>query len=290
MAIQGIPLKPFNVDMLDKTANVYVLITPTQAAELMTLNTRNRRIKPLKIAQYAKDMANGNWHPQASSLAFSNEKVMLDGQNRLLACIQADVPFGTLLRTGLDPEAQTHMDSGAVRTMGDVFKMHGVSDFNNVAAACSLRTRYESIVEAGQTILEKRLPLTRQEALDYLAKHPQIEKFTTMSNSIYQVAPGIQRSVWIAGLSSAAESNEDLTRKVAAAFIAGDVSSYPPLVALMRYAMSTQTPKQQERAVKLKNAGLRHLTAVALTWGAIRDGAKLDKIVIRDDEKPVAFQ
>jgi hypothetical protein len=55
----------------------------------------------------------------------------------------------------------------------------------------------------------------------------------------------------------------------------------------MRYAMSTQTPKQQERAVKLKNAGMRHLTAFIKAWVAYSQDQPLDRITIRDNEKVI---
>lgn len=278
-------LKPFDMAWLGKRTSVYALITPDIARQLLERNTLNRNKKSLKIQQYSHDMAAGQWHPDSSDLRFDNAGRLMDGQNRLYACIAADVPFATFVRTGLDPEAMPHIDTGASRSAGDVFKMHGVSDYNNVAAAVSLRAKYDSIVADGETIIERRVPLTRQEALDWLAQHPMVEKFSNIANSVYQVAPGVQRSVWIAGFSAAAEVDEELARRTAGQFIAGDLVG--PLGALMRYAAGTQTPKQQERAVKLKNAGLRHFTAFVKVWNAIRTGERLDRIVIRDDEPAV---
>ena len=257
-------LKPFDEAMLSKKSNLYVIITPDQARKLLDeRNTHNRGKKEIKVAQYRKDMAAGKWHPEASDIKFDSNGVLLDGQNRLLACTMADVPFGTLIRTGLDPAAQDHMDTGAVRTMGDVFRMHGVTDYNNVAAAISLRARYESILNDGGTIMERRLPLTRQESLERLADHPQVEKFTSVATNVHGIAPAIARSVWLCGFSWAAEVDEQLSRRLAAAMLAGDVSAFPQTVAMMRYTMAVTGPTMQQRAVKLKNAGLRHWPAFA---------------------------
>jgi hypothetical protein len=281
-------LKPFDKRWLDRRGNFYSLVTPDVAAELMSRNTNNRSIKKQKITQYAHDMGAGKWNPDASDIKFDANGELIDGQNRLLACIQADVPFPTLVRTGLDPEAFTHIDTGAVRTTGDVFKRAGVTDYFVVASAVSLRARYESIVEAGQTIVEKRLPLTRQEALDYLHEHPSVQEFATFGRSMAQVAPSIQRAVWLSGVSMFAERDEDLARRVAGAFVAGDAGSFPQLVPLMRYAMSVTGPKVQDRKVvtKLKNAGLRHLTALVKTWNAIRTDTELVRLTVREDETP----
>jgi hypothetical protein len=283
----GPDLKPFRMEWLDgRRGNFYAIITPTVAVDLLARNTHNRAKKQLRIDAYAKAMLAGRWNPDSSDIKFDVNGVLIDGQNRLVACIQADVPFPTLVRTGLDPESFKNVDTGAGRSIGDVFRIAGVSDYHNVAAAVSLRARYEALVNAGQTILEKRLPLDRDEATAYLAEHPMVQEMSLPGMALYRIAPGIQRSVWIAGLSMFAEVDEAETRRLAGQFIAGE--PVPQLVSLMRYAMATQTPKQQERAVKLKNAGLRHLTAFVMTWNAVRKNEDLPRITIHDDEHAVA--
>lgn len=275
-------LKPFDKRWLDKRGGYYTLITPEVAAELMSRNTNNRAIKKQKISQYAKDMEDGAWNADASELKFDRDGNLIDGQNRLMAAIQADVPFPTYVRTGLDPVAFNYIDTGAVRTTGDVFKRHGVTDYHAVASAVSLRARYEAVLAAGQTILEKRLPLTRHQALEYYQEHPSMELMTPLGRSIYTQAPSITRAVWIAGLSMMAEKDEDAARRFGASFIAGE--PVPQLLALMRYAMS-MTPAGN--GLRYRNAGLRHLTALLKTWNAIREGRELMRLSIREDDKPV---
>jgi hypothetical protein len=288
MAEKAPDLRPFDVKWLDRRGNFPAIITPDQAAELMARNVNNRRIKQNKIDQYAQDMAAGKWNPDSSDISFDWFGNLANGQNRLLACIQADVPFGTLVRTGIDPAAVDNMDAGATRTFGDVLKMHAAADPNNVAAAISLRARYESIAEEGGTIIERRLPMTRRQVVEYLTEHPQLEKMISVARNMYQTAPSIQRSVWLAGMSMASEIAEDDARRFAGAFLAGESSGTgDPLLALMRYAMALQTPAQQARGVKLKNAGIRHLTAFVTAWNAWRSDEKLDRIQIRDNEKVV---
>lgn len=279
-------LKPFDDLWLQRRGNFLAVISPDKAAELMARNENNRSIKQIKIDQYARDMMDGAWNPDASDIKFDRDGKLIDGQNRLLACIQSDTPFPTLVRTGLDPVAFNFIDTGAVRTTGDVFKRAGVNDYNVVASAVSLRTRYESILAAGQTLVEKRLPLTRHQALEYLSEHPQVEKFAGLGRSMGSTAPGIQRAVWLSSLSMFAERDEDATRRFAAQFIAGE--PVPQLVALMRYAMSTSPSAVRANAMRYKNPGLRHLTAVVKTWNAVRQDRELPKLVIREDEKPQA--
>jgi len=91
-------------------------------------------------------------------------------------------------------------------------------------------------------------------------------------------------------MSAAADQHEDDARRFAGAFMAGQsTGTGDPLLALMRYAMALQTPAQQTRSVKLKNAGIRHLLAFAKTWNAWRADEPLALIRITDNDRVVPF-
>lgn len=284
-------LKSFDEKWLDRRGNFYALITPDQAADLIaTRNTHNRRTKRLNITKYARDMAAGHWDPDASDIKFDRDGNLLDGQNRLLACIEADVPFPTLVRTGLNPAAQAHMDTGTTRTVADVYRLHGITaDPNNVAAAASLRARYDDMLESGNPVrVVPRKALTRAEALDFIDEHPKLGEMVALARSMYDSAPGIQRSVWLAGIATAAEIDEVEARRFAADFMAGNPE--PGITALLRYVAQTLTPAQQARGYKMKNPGVRHLLAFALAWNAWRkQDVDMRQIKIRDEDKAVPF-
>lgn len=279
-------LKPFREEWLTKRGNFYALVTPAQAAELMGRNTNNRRIKNRKIANYARDMRAGKWNADSSDIKFDENGSLVDGQNRLLACIEADVPFPTLVRTGLDPRARDHVDTGAARTTADAFRMHAISDPNVVAAAISLRNRYD-IGRADGEILARTYnypALTHQEALDYLAEHPAIEKMIGPARAMHQVAPGITRSVWVGFASMIGESDDQAGRRFATMLVTGEVTGTgDPLLALTRYLALAMSPKQL--GTRDRNAAMRHLVAQIKAWNAWRTDTKLDKIVVREDEK-----
>lgn len=287
---KGPDLRPWDDGWLDKRVNIYALITPDKAAELIAgTNMHNRRTKKAKIEEYARDMAAGKWHPESASLKWSWDKILLDGQNRLLACAQSDVPFGTLVQTGLDPESQSNMDTGTVRTVADLYRLHGLSaDPNNVAAAASLRARYDDMLATGNPVrVVSRKPLTRVEALDFVDAHPHLGSMVGLARSLYDSAPGVARSVWLAGIATAAEIDETEARRFAADFMSGNPE--PGIVPLLRYAAQTMTPKQQSPGYKLKNPGVRHLSAFAKAWNAWRKNEELASIRIRDDDQAVQF-
>lgn len=281
-------LKPFDKRWLERRGNFYALITPEVAAELLTRNTNNRRTKPRKIAAFSRDMAAGKWSQDASDIKFDREGALLDGQNRLLSCIEADAPFPTLVRTGLDPAARDHVDTGAARTTGDAFRMHQVLDANVMAAAVSLRRRYEALLASDASIARSYQiapPPTHHESLAYLAEHPMLEKMANAGRALHQMAPGITRSVWVAFTSMIGEADEDAGRRFSSMLLTGDTDVTGAQLALMRYLASAQSPKMLGN--RDRNSAGRHLLACIKAWNAWRSDEKIERIAIREDDKAV---
>ena len=92
-----------------------VTVTPEIAQEWATLNTRNRPVRYNKVAQFARDMAAGQWVLNGESIKIAVDGTFLDGQHRIYACIKADVPFETIVIRGLPVEAQDTIDTGISR-------------------------------------------------------------------------------------------------------------------------------------------------------------------------------
>ena len=88
-------------------------ITPAMAQEWAGLNTRNRPVRYTKVAQFARDMTAGKWMLNGETIKIASDGTILDGQHRLYACIQAEVPFETVVIRGLPMEAQDTIDTGA---------------------------------------------------------------------------------------------------------------------------------------------------------------------------------
>jgi hypothetical protein len=112
-----------------------VLITPDVAADLLNKNIKNRKINRRKVNQYAKDMINGDFQYNGHTVCISNKDVLLDGQQRLTASVQTDLPFWTLLIQGLDESVMTTIDSGRTRTYSDRLKIRGYTNYTFLASA-----------------------------------------------------------------------------------------------------------------------------------------------------------
>ncbi len=129
--------------MTDITAKL-VTVTPALAAQLIEKhNGHNRSVSQARVEQYAADMRRGDWTVNGEAVKIGRDGRVLDGQHRLLACLEADIGFQTLLITGLEAAAQETMDQGKARTFDDVLKLRGEKGYHMLAAATRLVCIYE---------------------------------------------------------------------------------------------------------------------------------------------------
>jgi hypothetical protein len=97
-------------------------VTPEQAATwLKWCNPTNRVRRDRNIRTMAADMVAGDFEVNGEALKFDKNGILLDGQNRLFSCVEAGVPFRTVIVLGA--VAQETMDAGATRTIADDLKI-----------------------------------------------------------------------------------------------------------------------------------------------------------------------
>lgn len=112
-------------------------ITPQLAQQIMTeLNQHNRAKQRDRVKEYSGCMLDESWLLTGDSLKFGGS-YLLDGQNRLLACIESGMPFTSAVITGLDPRVFVAMDTGKARSTPDIFKIAGIDYYKDTAAAFS---------------------------------------------------------------------------------------------------------------------------------------------------------
>lgn len=113
-------------------------ITPALARDFLKKNVNNRPVRQIHVDFLASEIAGGRWVVTHQGIAFSGDhEVLLDGQHRLLAIIQAGIAVDMWVAWGLPAEAQSNMDAGiATRGVGDQLHLvDGISNANLKAAA-----------------------------------------------------------------------------------------------------------------------------------------------------------
>jgi hypothetical protein len=116
-----------------------VLVTPAIAGRWLQTNRRNRILRPHLIKRYAQQMREGRWTLNGECIKFTASGYLLDGQHRLRAIIEADVPVVLEVRVGLPESAGLTIDTGAVRTATDVISMRGLTQWESRVMAGAIR-------------------------------------------------------------------------------------------------------------------------------------------------------
>lgn len=145
-------------------------ITPDVAEAWLTHNHANRRIQNSAIDRYAHDMKTGRWVVGGSQIVFDLAGNLLDGQNRLHACIRAETPFMSLVTRGVDPLVQQVIDTGKPRSLADLLSWRGESNVHSLGASITLSWKWATGRIVGP------IQPTRSEALQYLDDNPSIRE------------------------------------------------------------------------------------------------------------------
>src|SRR5438874_11918141 len=67
-------------------------ITPKKALEYLEHNTANRPLSGRTVRDFAQAMRRGEWRVTHQGIAFDTSGALVDGQHRLAAIVEADVP------------------------------------------------------------------------------------------------------------------------------------------------------------------------------------------------------
>lgn len=147
------------------TARQY-LITPELAEYILAeLNSGNRKVSSIKIAEYVDAMSSGEWPVTGASIVFGKSGRLLDGQHRLRACLRAKKPFRTFVVFGIDDGSFQFIDTGRKRTNPDVFKIKEIENPETTAKA----VRWLYIFKSDP--LNRAVVLTNYEALVWYEQH-----------------------------------------------------------------------------------------------------------------------
>ena len=120
-------------------------ITPAAASELLALNVSNRHVRKHVVARYVADMSSGNWRLTGEPIIV-NGTSLVNGQHRLLACVQSGTPFTTAVFRGAADDVFAVVDSGLTRQHGDVLAHEGHVNVNCTAATVRLVLGYQNNV------------------------------------------------------------------------------------------------------------------------------------------------
>lgn len=123
-------------------------ITPSKASELLLNNiANNRKVSATKVMEYSQSILNDQWLVNGETIKISKSGQVIDGQHRLQAIVLANKPVKMGVMTGLPDNVVVTLDSGKVRTAGDVLAIESGVDSKKshvIASAIKRSIMYEA--------------------------------------------------------------------------------------------------------------------------------------------------
>ena len=119
------------------------IISPSVAASWLEKMAPNRKVSPRAVERYAADMRAGRWQSNGSSIVMGRSGKILDGQHRLAAIVQANIPVSMMVVSGVDDAAFSTIDTGRARTTSDVLAAMGYPNTNILAATARMWLVYQ---------------------------------------------------------------------------------------------------------------------------------------------------
>ncbi len=246
-------------------------ITPDKAREYLGYNTHNRKRSVSAIARYARDMKSGAWSYTADPIRFNGKGQLIDGQHRLFACVEADVPFKSLVVRGLPVDIVEKLDQGKMRTAGDHLTLRGLDHGISLAAAA----RQLLGIKRGYLSRGSGSRATNAELLEMVDRHPGLSESIVERKRVLGANPSLLSAIHYIGAELLKE------RETADAFTGVFESGEPsyrgdPAHLLRERLIAQQTQKQV----------LRPLSKVASTihaWNLFRRKEALQVFRVPDE-------
>ena len=151
-----------------------VTITPEMAVRLLERNPQNRTIRDYRVLEYAGAMESGEWEANGEPIILDENGNILDGQHRLNAIVVLNAPVSCVVIHGVRPNTRTTIDKGAARTPGDVLRIEGYANSNQLSATAAWLYRYKMTGFDSTVPPKKRM--TSDKMLDLIKASPGIEE------------------------------------------------------------------------------------------------------------------
>jgi hypothetical protein len=119
------------------------LVTPESASELLQRKRPSAAENPAAINAYAEAMREGRWILNGMPLILSRAGVLLDGVQRLRACIKGGVPFLTVLAQNIPDDVLHTIDQQRRRSFAGVLETRGIPHAHALQSALVKLIRYD---------------------------------------------------------------------------------------------------------------------------------------------------
>ena len=157
-------------------------ITPARAAELLEANSTNRPVSKAVVRSFAEAMRRGEWMVTHQGIAFDVNGVLVDGQHRLAAIIEADLPVELTVFTEVGEGTFDVLDTGKRRTAADVLAIEGEKSSTMLAAMVRTVWLYENRPELNWS--GGAAAVSNHQIVQTLERHPKLRDYLTVGEQV----------------------------------------------------------------------------------------------------------
>lgn len=146
-------------------------VTPEQACRWLEGNVHNRPVLSPHVTRLARDMKAGRWRLTHQGIAFDTDGILIDGQHRLWAVIEANVTVKMRVFYNEAPQNRHVLDSGQRRSNLDILRITGQGGNATPKQLAALR----AMLAGGA----KPARMTPGEEAEHFRRHRQAVEFAT---------------------------------------------------------------------------------------------------------------
>jgi hypothetical protein len=157
-------------------------ISPSRAAELLEANTSNRPLSRSTVRSFAEAMRRGEWLVTHQGIAFDTLGVLVDGQHRLAAVIEADLPVEMTVFTDVEPGTFDVLDTGKKRNAADVLAIEGEKSTTLLAAM--VRTVWQYSNRPDQSWSGGAAGVTNHQIVQALEANPGLRDYVAVADRV----------------------------------------------------------------------------------------------------------
>lgn len=252
-------------------------IDPVSARDLLTNhNPKNRKVSTTTVALYTRQMKEGRWVLNGEGIMFDTKGDLLNGQHRLLACVESGVAFQTLVVRGLPSETIDSMDQHRKRSAGDVLGMHGYHNGTHLASTARVIHRWDAGIRSASLVGAGHLMLSPAELMDVIEKEPFLVPACEASRkkeSERLASPRVYGSLWVL----AHRASEPVADEFFSRLNSGEMlEKGNPILTYRRYLLMSHSQSNARRVYQTTSYTMLH--AGVRAWNAWVEGRTLATI------------
>ena len=184
-------------------------VTPKKAAEYLQRNTANRPLAKRAVREFAQAMRRGEWLVTHQGVAFDTTGALVDGQHRLAAVIEADIPVEMTVFTEVPVGAFDVLDTGKRRNAADVLAIEGEKSAVLLAAMVRTVWLYQNRPELSWSGGDAGV--SNHQIVQTLQQHPKLRDFVAVGEQVGTATGMIKSAAAAASYLVTQASSRDLT-------------------------------------------------------------------------------